>query len=284
MNYEEFKREIEQILLQKGKPLSWDDIITYSTKLKHIIPSHSYMQRLRKDIGLIRFKDRKTGKNLWALLRWYKKERQSFLIPPEKIKVILLCKAREVFSRKYGLTHCIAGLDEDLNWRRLYPLSAELGNDLQKWDVIEAYVRDLFPEKNRPETVKIWPKEVKRIKRIDDMEKRIEILNRATENGAFLHLNDWKKKSIGLIKPRNPRFIEEGEEIKCEFYCDYKKCRGHLMTVWDADIYDRRTLYEFEQESLYFLLGTHKFHPHKWLLISIINLAEKRHLTLQNFT
>jgi len=283
VKYEEFKQEIEQILLRKHRPLSWNEITTYSTKLKHVIPSHSYIQRLRKDIGLIRIKDRKTGKKLWALIRWYRREKQSFLAQPEKIRIILLCKAKEVFSRKYGPTHCLAGLDENLNWRRLYPLSAELGNDLQKWDVIEAYIKDPFPEKHRPETVKIWPKGVRKLNRIDNIEKRRKIINQTIETEPFLHLNAWKRKSIGLIKPRNPRFHIESEGIRCEFYCNYNKCKGHLMTVWDSDVYDKRVLYEFEENDVYFLLGTHKFHPNKWLLISIINPTEKHPLTLQNF-
>lgn len=245
------------------------------------VPYHGYVQKLRGEIGLMEVKDRKTGRKVWALRRWYKKGKQTFLAPPKKVSITLLCKAKEVFSRRYGLTHCLAGLDKDWKWRRLYPLSAEVGSDIGKWDVIEVVVRDFFPEKNRPETIKIWPRRVKCTSRIDDMNERRKIIRRTSETGEFLHTEAWRGKSIGLIEPRRPRFLVEDGEIKCEFRCNQKRCGGHKMVVWDSEVVGKRDFVVFETGEPYFLLGTHKYHPHKFLLISVINLSKPRQRRLE---
>jgi hypothetical protein len=49
------------------------------------------------------------------------------------------------------------GLDKNWKWRRLYPMSAEVASNIGKWDVVEAGVRNFFAEKNRPESIRIWP-------------------------------------------------------------------------------------------------------------------------------
>ena len=283
MKYEEFKKEVERILSEKGRPSSWSEIRNSSDKLDQRVPYHGYVQKLRGEIGLIEIKDRKTGRRTWALRRWFKRGEQTFLVPPEKLNVTLLCKAKEVFSKKYGPTHCLAGLDERWKWRRLYPLSAEVGDKIGKWDVIEVTVRDFLPEKNRPETVKIWPRKVNFIETIQ-IKDREKIITKTIETGEFLHTDAWRGKSIGLIKPKRARFFLKDDEIRCEFYCDQRRCRGHIMTVWNSEVHERRNFYELESGDLYFLLGTHKYHPHKWLLISVINLAEKKLPKLSNFS
>lgn len=287
MKYEDFKEEVERILLEKGEPTSWSEIRDSSDKLDQRVPYHGHVQKLRGEIGLITLKDKETGQRLWALMDWFvrkQKGTQTFLIPPKKMAITLLCKAKEVFSRKYGPTHCLAGLDEDWKWRRLYPLSAEVGDNIRKWDVIEVAVRDFFPEKNRPETVKIWPKKVKVVDRIDGMKKRRKIVRRTVETGEFLHTDVWRGKTIGLIKPRRLQFFVEGGEIKCKFYCNQRRCRGHIMVVWDSEVNEQRNFYELESGDPYFLLGTHKYHPHRWLLISAINLAETKPPILSDFS
>ena len=281
MKYEKFKEEIERILLERGRPTSWSEIRT-SDKLNRRTPSHRYVQRLQAEIGLIKIKDKKTGKKLWALRRWFKRGQQTFLVPPEKVMITLLCKAKEVISKKYGLTHCLAGLDKDWNWKRLYPLSAEVGNNIEKWCIIEAAVRDFFPEKNRPESVKIWPKEVRFIRKIENMEERKKILERIVETGEFLHRDLRKGKTLGLMKPKFPRFSIENECVQCRFYCDQRKCRGHTMVVGDSEVDEKRDLVMLEGGELHFLLGTHKYHPNKWLLISVINLSKPRQRRLVN--
>ena len=282
MKYEEFKKEVERILVEKGRPTSWSEIRNASEKLDQRVPYHGHVQKLRGEIGLIEIKDKKTGRKTWALRRWFKRGKQTFLVPPETLKVTLLCKAKEVFSRKYGPTHCLAGLDEEWKWRRLFPLSAELGESIGKWDVIEVAVRDFFPEKNRPETVKIWPTGMKRLDTVQ-IGEREKIITRMRETGEFLHTDAWRGKSIGLIKPKRPRFFVTDDGIKCEFNCDRRSCNGHSMTVWNSEVNERRNVRELEGGNLYFLLGTHKYHPHKWLLIAVINLAERTHPKLKNY-
>jgi len=276
MKYEEFKKEVERVLLEKGKPTSWSEIRNSSDKLDQSVPYHGYVQKLHGEIGLIEIKDRKSGKKLWALRRWLKNRKQTFLAPPKAVQIILLCKAKEQFSKKLKmLTHCTAGVDMDWKWKRLYPLSAKVGAQIQKWDIIEASVKEFSPESNRPETVKIWPTEVKGLGRIEDMQKRRKIINRVIESGEFLHRNSWKGKTLGLIKPVRPKFFidRRTNEVKCRFYCNRRECRGHTAVVWDCEITEQNYRIIPTKET-YFLLGTHKYHPHRWLLISVITLAK----------
>lgn len=282
MKYEEFKEEVERILLEKGRPTSWSEIRDSSEKLDQRAPYHGRVQKLRGDIGLIEIKDKKTGRKLWALRRWFKRGKQTFFVPPEKVKIILLCKAKEVFSRKYGPTHCLAGLDEDWNWRRLYPLSAKMGLEIEKWDVVEAAVKKFFAEKNRPESIKIWPSDVETVDRIEDMEERKRIIKRVMETGEFIHTDVWKGKTLGLIKPKRPKFYIENGDVKCHFYCDQRRCNGHTMVVWDSEVNETRDFAMFESGEPYFLLGTHKYHPNKFLLISVINLSKPTQKRLIN--
>lgn len=286
MDYEEFKREVERILLEKGRPMTWSEIRNSSEKLNQRAPYHGRVHKLRGEIGLMEIKDKGTGRKLWALRRWFKGKksgRQTFFSPPKTVVVTLLCKAKEQFSRRHKmLTHCIAGLDKDWKWRRLYPLSADAGSEIRKWDVIEAVVKNFFPEANRPESIKIWPREVKRIARIQQIKERRRIIKGVVETGEFLHRDSWKGKTLGLIKPKRPKFYIENGEVKCDFYCDQRRCSGHTMVVWDCEVNERRDFVMFESGEPYFLLGTHKYHPNKFLLISVINLSKPRQKRLMD--
>jgi hypothetical protein len=274
MDYEVFKKEVERILLEKRKPLAWNEIRNASQILNQTIPNYKYVQKLRSEIGLLEIKDKKRGRTLWALRRWFKGGKQSFLMSPDKVTIVLLCKAKEQFSRKLGmLTHCTAGLDRNLKWKRLYPVDAELASNLIKWDIIEAGVQNFYPEKNRPESIKIWPSEVKKVGRIDDANERRKIIERVVETGEFLHRNLWKDKTLGLIKPKKPRFLIRNNEVYCKFFCEQKICRGHVMAVWDSEVVENRDFATYETADPYFLLGTHKYHSNKFLLISVINMS-----------
>ncbi len=55
MVYEKFRKEVERILEEKSKPVTWNEIKKSSTKLKQKAPYHVYVQKLQGDIGLVRF-------------------------------------------------------------------------------------------------------------------------------------------------------------------------------------------------------------------------------------
>ena len=56
-------------------------------------------------------------------------------------KILVLVRATPEQSRKYGYKVCVAGINQDGEWRRLYPFKFSYGEkliDFKKKDIIEA--------------------------------------------------------------------------------------------------------------------------------------------------
>ncbi|WP_225908527.1 hypothetical protein [Pseudomonas lactucae] len=74
-----------------------------------------------------------------------------------KVRILILCKTYPSPSAKYTETSCVAGMDEDGNLIRLYPVPFRLITEDQqfaKWQWIEALI-EKNPADHRPESYKV---------------------------------------------------------------------------------------------------------------------------------
>lgn len=199
--------------------------------------------------------------------------------------IILLGKSRPYHSRKYGLVYCMAGIWAGTDqWVRIYPVDFEVGLPIQKFDIIEVGVKDQHPESHRPESLKTYPKCVKKLGAIERVDDQLDILKKCMESGSFLHGEEWRTRSLGMIKPLNPEFrIEEEDSIKVRYRCNHPSCFGHIGKVFDADLQAekkedleklRKKLRWFERQELRFVMGTLAYHPHRWMVIAVHSFSE----------
>lgn len=174
-------------------------------------------------------------------------------------QILILVKAAPNWSTKYKEYEiCTAGITEDQEWRRLYPFPEDvmLKKDIRLWDVIEVDTASTTADP-RPESRKINASSIKKIDRIEDREKRRNILNTITEASLEIPLNE--KRTMTVIKPQIERFtirkkIPEIIQIRlngkpfkrspygdfglyyfwrCLSSCRYCKDRRHRMQCFD---------------------------------------------------
>lgn len=72
-----------------------------------------------------------------------------------KVRILILCKTYPSPSAKYTETSCVAGMDEDGNLIRLYPVPFRLITEDQqfaKWQWIEALIEKTQPITGRRAT------------------------------------------------------------------------------------------------------------------------------------
>jgi hypothetical protein len=262
MVYEKFRQEVERILKEKAKPVTWNEIKENSTKLKQKAPYHVYVQKLQGDIGLVRFKSE--NKTVWALRKWFEGGKFTELLP-EKVRLTILSAKRD---------HAIAA-NEYWELKRVYPLK----NEIHRWDVIEAEVEEFFPQEDkRPESMRLKEDGMKYSTRIEDEEERIRIAEKVAESGEFLHTDAWKGKTLGLTKPRFRCFyFYDG---RCQFFCDQSVCVGH-----DLEVEERDESTEIKGDRVYFFLeaaeraqGEFIWEKKRieWYITSVISLTDPR--------
>lgn len=262
MVYDKFRKEVERILEEKAKPLTWNEIKEGSIKLKQKAPYHVYVQKLQGDIGLVRF--RREKKTVWALRKWFEEGKFRELLP-DKVRFTILSSKKD---------HAIA-VNEYWELKRIYPLE----NRLNKWDVVEAEIEDFFPEEDkRPDSIRIRGNKIKYLQRIEDEEERIRIAEKISESGEFLHTDAWKGKTLGMTKPRFRCFYFY--DTKCQFFCDQSVCVGHDMEVEEQD-----ENIEIKGDRVYFVLeaaerarGEFIWEKSKveWCIKSVISLTDPR--------
>jgi len=149
----------------------------------------------------------------------------------EKKKIFVIVKAYPEKSKKYGSSICMAGITEDNEWIRIYPIQfnyfvREL-RDLGKFVWIEASVEKNVSEKlRRKESFKVKQKSIK-IVDTSLAKASPEVWNERRKivlpmlNSSMKELYDaWEndRTSLGLIKPKlqNLRFRKPIEEIIIE--------------------------------------------------------------------
>ena len=180
-----------------------------------------------------------------------------------KEKLLVLAKAYPEFSKKYGHVLCIAGLTEDEEWRRIFPIPiTDFYRDrFSKREWIEYTIKD---EKGdyRKESKKINPQSIKRLDVKEDTETIRAIFRREKTSLESLKQQFKKDKtSLGVIMPILNGFTLKERERKSEkedfiafnkafvpifkqkipnkwpryhFRCD-KECKGHKIICEDVE-------------------------------------------------
>jgi hypothetical protein len=109
-------------------------------------------------------------------------------------------------SKKYGETVCCAGVTEDGTWKRLYPVRfRQLTGDtqFQRWDWVTFRYRRPTDD-IRSESCHIFEDTIC-IEGNVEASRRAEFLDRILVGSARAAAQ--KNQSLGLIRPRNTRFI-----------------------------------------------------------------------------
>ncbi len=120
-------------------------------------------------------------------------------------RAAVIIKAAPNIGRKHGETVCVAGIDFDGNWHRLYPVpfkDLKSGQKFKRWDVIEfSWVRP--KDDDRVESKRIFSQTLKVVGEIAKGERHAFARRALVSNFESLK-NDGK--SFALIRPENPRF------------------------------------------------------------------------------
>jgi len=203
------------------------------------------------------------------------------------------------FSQKYRQSvTCLAGLTEENEWRRIYPVSAKWITEagIKKGDEIEYRIRNEQPE-HRYESRKIYPETLKLTgehKSIKNMNFKTNSLSYATEQGMSLVVIEPTIIAVSMNKrgiPKNIRSKHDFFSMKLPLYypkykfgdrndmlqihncsCEdmeyVRKCDRLQEQGYDA-IY-KELLLPFKDSGVLFVMGTH-YVFNTWLIISIIN-------------
>jgi hypothetical protein len=128
-----------------------------------------------------------------------------------KIKVLVVTKAYPERSKKYGTVACTAGITDDGNWIRLYPIDIRhfFGKyKISKFDIIEVECKADSDRLCRKESHKIRPDSIRIIDKTltkprVDWEKRSNLILPMLDNSIEILQDKYKsdKISLGLIKP-----------------------------------------------------------------------------------
>lgn len=127
---------------------------------------------------------------------------------PNKAKAAVIIKAAPDIGRVHGETVCVAGIDYDGNWHRLYPVpfkDLEQEQKFGRWDVLEFDWRKA-PDDDRIESKRINPQTIKKSGSVKQTERHA-FARRALVNSLDEQLDQGK--SFALIRPINPRFVIE---------------------------------------------------------------------------
>lgn len=141
-----------------------------------------------------------------------------------KERILVIAKTYPEISTKYGPLVCTVGLNENLEWRRIYPIPAKIFFDEQyshlrfkKWDIIEVELTDARPKDPRIESYKVvnW-ENIKIIGHVERWEDKIGFLEKVLDKDIESIWNS--NRSIGVIKPTKliDFFDKPRERIKDE--------------------------------------------------------------------
>lgn len=188
----------------------------------------------------------------------------------EHKRILITVKSYPRPSQTHGETVCVAGITDDGQWIRLYPVTyRDLPKDQQfsKWDWIEASVTKSKLD-YRPESYVADPTTIRRIAHVGTKrhweERRRLVLPHLDQSLEHLKTTN---RSLGLIKAKVTDFIMEPDDtdwspekkaalrqrtfftrregvlekvpftFKYRFTCPNHSCPGHTATIVDWEVY-----------------------------------------------
>ena len=119
-----------------------------------------------------------------------------------KERILILVKAYPAYSKKYGYVICTAGLTEDGEWRRIFPIPLSVYREkrFEKRTWIEVEIRDEKPE-HRKESRKIYPHSVRILNEEDIEEVRKMLKSHVTTLESLKKAYKEDRTSLGVVKP-----------------------------------------------------------------------------------
>lgn len=125
-----------------------------------------------------------------------------------KARILILCKTYPSPSATYSETSCVAGMDEQGNLIRLYPVPFRLVTEDQqfaKWQWIEAFI-EKSPADRRPESHKIGVDTISAGAKLPagDWKERRTLLDKLTVYDSFDELEKARVNegvTLGLLRP-----------------------------------------------------------------------------------
>lgn len=164
-----------------------------------------------------------------------------------KEKMLVLAKAYPEYSKNHGWVMCTAGITEEGEWRRVYPIEMDiyLKDKFSKRNWIEYEIKEKEGWDSRKESKRVITNTIKVIGN-EDIESTKEILNK-----KITTLEDLKKDygedrtSLGVIKPKIESFRlkdREWDERKKETITS----QTTLTPTFKADLLDKRPEYVFK--------------------------------------
>ena len=129
----------------------------------------------------------------------------------EKKRITIITKAYPEYSIRHGNVACTAGITDDGEWIRLYPIDMRhfIGADkISKFDVIEVECTQDSDKLGRKESHKVRPDSIKFIDRsltkpMIDWKRRNDIVLPLLDDSIEILQQNYEetKTSLGLIKP-----------------------------------------------------------------------------------
>jgi len=209
--------------------------------------------------------------------------------------IIVLARGIPARSRTLGRwAYCVAGITKNGQWYRLYPVPLEDGDrSIYPFDVIKPFIVKRH-ENGRPESCRINSWLIWKVGTIPISERQ-RILENTIEPGSFLHDDSWHNKTLGLIKPLSLQ-IHIREKATTKYFCDYPECQGHAATFFDALKIDAKgrkliapteklvnLLSQLEEEKLWFIVGTMRKHPQRWIVVEVLISPDETVIALQSW-
>lgn len=168
-----------------------------------------------------------------------------------KERMLVLAKAYPEYSKKHGAIMCTAGITENGDWRRIYPISMNtyIKKKYKKKQWIEYETRKKTHMDFRKESESIREDSI-RLLGMETDESVKKMLDEKLTNIEDLKDNHNKDKtSLGVIKPKLNDFFLEKRNISPETEKKIKSQQTLFEDSFRIDILDKRPKYKFNCES-----------------------------------
>ncbi len=121
-------------------------------------------------------------------------------------RILVISKTYPECSSKYGCLVCVAGINKDGEWRRLYPIPFELfyQKDLQiskfkKWDTISVRVKRAEHDRRGESYRVLDPRAIQIVDSMTDWEERRRMARDHLDSG--FPMLEKEDRSLGIIRP-----------------------------------------------------------------------------------
>ena len=247
-----------------------------------------------------------------------------------KERLLLLCMTYPTESRKYGSSVCMAGITDEGEFRRIYPVPYEVFRNRKDRFKKRHYIEYEIREKGdyRKESFKVYPESIRVLSDEVDYDEGIRVIGQRYASTLEDLQLAWKedRTSLGIIKPVlldmkvignkqsdttiqstlndggiMPEMLKHSfiYHFHCSESCSYiHKCscldteigqlyrklkKTNSLDLAAAKVKDRFVTWMKETREPYFMMGTHSYHPNKWMVISVLYPKKRNQTSLGAF-